>query len=159
MQPNHEITVPQSLDSLRCEALPSDLWKLRWRFEFHGNKPARRGVWDSGSDRTSDSAWAVDKSQLAWACVEGEHRTTQEEHTLVRCAGADYAFFQWEAYTRSPSIGFSGTFNARPTISGISLYTRSERITVLINGTWTSRPLTIDELTFSFKEHSHNGVI
>lgn len=159
MQPNHEIVVPSHLVVPSDEALPSDLWRLRWRFEFHGNKPTRRGVFNSGSDLTCDSAWAVDKTQLAWACVEGEHRETQEEHVLVRCAGVDYAFFQWEAYSRAPSLGFSGTINARPIVSGISLYTRDERITVLINGTWSSRALTDDERLFEFKEHSHNGVI
>lgn len=148
-----QVIEPKGLVVPAYEAIPTKLLRLRWRFDFAG-KPTKRGVWDAASGRPEDAAWMVDKTGLVLAAIEGEHRDTQEEMTLVECQGQDFALFQWEAYARCPGLGMPAVFTPRTNVAGLSLLTRDEKITVWINGQWERKPLSAEEKEFNFHEHS-----
>lgn len=149
-----EILEQSKIAAPSFEKLPTKQLRLRWRFDF-ADKPTKRGVWDAGSMRPEDAAWAVNKTGLVAAFIEAEIRHSQEELELVRCPGQDFAMFQWEAYAKMPGL-LKGNFNFTPrtTISGLSILTRNEKITVYVNGKIERKPLNEDQKKFSTHEHS-----
>lgn len=139
------------------EAVPVNSFRLRWRFEFSQGKKAAVGGWDCASDLPQDSAWSVNKEHLAYVIIEGESRHTFELRRLLVCEAAEFASMQWEAYSKSPSLGLKashGKFKLQPIISGLSLLTREEKITCWVNGTISREPLSEHDKTWKIKEHS-----
>jgi len=139
------------------QGVPSKAYRLRWRFEFLNGKPSKVGVFDATSDLPQDSAWAVNKEGLAYAIIEGECRHTFATKRLYVCDAVDYVSMQWEAYSKSPSLGLKpehGSFKLRPVISGLSVLTREEKITCWTDGTVTKEPLSEHDQQWKIKEHS-----
>ena len=69
------------------EPIPTRLFRLRWQFHYSDGKRPKIGVWDGTSQLQSDSAWAVDKTNLALVIIEGEDRLVNIGATrlLVEC--------------------------------------------------------------------------
>lgn len=138
------------------EAVPANSFRLRWRFEFSNGKNAAVGVYDSASDLPQDSAWSINKEHLANVIIEGENRITFELRRLLVCEAAAYVSMQWEAYSKSPSLGLKaehGQFKLRAIIAGLSILTREEKITCWVNGTISRQPLSEHDKTWKIKEH------
>lgn len=128
-----------------------DYYRLRWKFEF-SNKPPKIGVWDLTSKNIVDAAWHVDKANLVRALIEGETLRTQQKSVLFECYGPDYVSCQGENFAAA-SLYFSGSSKLRQFIYGISFLTRTEKVTVVKDGTLTRRPLTEAEKQFKIHEH------
>lgn len=128
-------------------------WRLRWRFDL-GNGKRRVGIWDASSTAAVDAAWAIDKTGLRKAAIEAENVLTHELWTPLEMDGHDYAFCQWEAFARSPSLGNFDSVQLITKIAGLTMYTNDERLTVWVDGSITRHPLTDDERAFKFREHS-----
>lgn len=138
-------------------SVPANYFRLRWRFEFSQGKNAVVGVYDSASDLPRDSAWAINKEHLAYVIIEGENRHTFGLRRLLVCEAAAYVSMQWEAYSKSPSLGLKashGEFKLQPNISGLSILTREEKITCWTNGTISRELLSEHDKTWKIKEHS-----
>jgi hypothetical protein len=134
-------------------AVPVPRYKLRWRFDFAG-KPSRCGVWN-GSGGDKDSAWAVNKEGLVRACIEGEDIYTHELKTLVELDGHNYATCEWIAYSRMPGFyKYAGDVTPRVYIGGLALISRTHRVNVYVDGTYTQQELSDEEKLFKKKEHS-----
>jgi len=130
------------------------LWRLRWRFDFIDKAP-RIGIWNGTSGSEKDSAWAVDKRGLKSASIQGEFHRDYIVKTFWFCPGEDYATMKWEGAVNIPGVlGFQGEVKLAPRIIGLSLLSRSERITVFVNGEITKRPINEDEAKFKIYEHS-----
>ncbi len=150
LQQHAAILVPD-LATPKYEALPSRVFRLRWRFDF-ADKPTKRGIWNAASPNPRDQASSIPKAGLVCAAIEAEHYETQELTSVVECQGPDFGMFLWEAYARCPGLLGIAEFKPRTNIAGLTMVTRSERITVYINGTWNRRPLTDEEKQFKFNE-------
>jgi len=140
--------------TIEAMAIPNTVFRLRWRFIFADGRQ-KVGIWNGTSPRKEDSAWAVNKEGLGAAVIEGENIYTQETKELLAIDGSDYAFAQWEAYSKVPGLGpLSGSWRLRCHIYGLTFFTNDKKFTVWINGKIESRPLTDQEKKFKFKEHS-----
>ena len=138
-------------------SVPVNAFRLRWRFEFSGNKRPAVGIYNGASDRQEDSAWAVSKEDMTYAIIEGENYLTQELVRLLECEASQYASMQWEAYSKSPSLGLKpehGAFQLRPNIAGLSILTRTQTVTCWVDGTMTTTELSAHDKTWDIKEHS-----
>lgn len=128
-------------------------YRLRWKFEFL-NKPTKIGCWDLASDRPEDAAWRVDKTGLVRAVVEGEDMVTCEQKELLEVFGDEYVSCTGEVFSRVPGGGFiDRTVTPVAHLYGVSFLTRSEKITVLRDGTIERRDLTDEEKQFKLHEH------
>jgi len=142
------------------EALPSNLFRLRWRFSFSDGRKDKVGIWNGSSKLPTDSAWAVDKSNLAYAYIEGEVMQGPETgKTLVflEVPGQVYASMQWEAYSKMPGmVALHGTqsYKLRAYVSGLSILTADEKITIWVNGTSKRCPLSEQDKKFKIHEHT-----
>lgn len=134
--------------------VPRRRYRLRWRFEFVG-KPTKCGVWDLGSDLFVDSAVAVNKAGLLWACIEAESLDPHnyEIKTLVREPGQNFASFKGEVFSRCGAFGV-GEMQLQALVSGISMMTNTEYITAHVDGSVDRRLLTDEEKEFKIFEHS-----
>lgn len=138
-------------------AIPETTYRLRWRFIFQSGKD-KLGIWNGVSPRPEDSAWAVNKTGLAMALIEGENLVTYEVKELLAIDGQNYAFCQYEAFARVPGMGpASGSWRLRTHISGMSILTNDKKFTVWVNGQVESRDLDDHERAFNFKEHQPIG--
>jgi hypothetical protein len=134
--------------------VPARFFRLRWRFEYSDGKPPRVGVWDGATTKDADGAWAVDKTNLAYAIIEAEDRTTFEVRRALVVEGAAYASSQWEAYARAGNaLAIRHAVTPRVHVAGLSFLTQEEKISVLVNGTVTRRPLTDYEKRMNIHEH------
>lgn len=138
------------------EAIPTRLFRLRWRFEFAGGKAPKTGIWDGTSSNFADSAAAVDKTGLLRVLIQAEDRLNNVGAmiTLVDCPGQEYASMQWEAYSRVPAFFQGAGISPRAYVSGLSILTRDEKITAWVNGKITRTPLTENDKQWSILEHS-----
>lgn len=140
------------------QTIPHRFFRLRWRFEFGNGKPAKVGVWDGASDLPQDSAWAVNKTGLARAIIEGEDVSTNEVLQFVVVEGSEYASMQWEAYSKSPSLGFAkskiNSVKLRPYVSGLSILTRDNKATCWVNGQVQLAPLSDHDKLWKIHEHT-----
>jgi hypothetical protein len=128
-------------------------YRLRWRFQFL-NKPDRVGVWNLISDNPDDAAWRVPKEGLVRAAIEGEDRETFEEKVLLEVFGDDYVSCTGEMFARMPGMGFQGSHvTPQAHLYGVSFLTRTEKITVHVDGSTERRPLTEEEKQFKLHEH------
>lgn len=135
------------------QPVPAPIHRLRWRFDFAG-RPSRCGIWN-GAGRPEDGAWAVDKAGLVRAAIEMESVVTQETTVALELDGADYASAQWEAYARVSNVLAPGRVAPPSQIAGLSFLTRTEKITVFVDGRLTRRDLTAEEKKLStFTEHT-----
>lgn len=142
------IAVPQ------VSSIPKPFYRLRWRFIFKDGKE-KKGVWNGVSKNVEDSAWGIKKENLSKAIIEGENRQSWEITPFLELDGHDYAFAQWEAYSRISSVlRLQGEQTPQVHISGLSFWTTTEKITVFINGSIERRALTPEDQKFKFKEHS-----
>lgn len=143
----------KQLASVAPQAIPTKVYRLRWRFDF-ANKPSVIGTWD-GAGKTHQ-AWKINKEGLIRAVIEGECRDTHEIETLFECDGHEYAFCQWLAYSRVRGVygKNKGPISQLSMLSGITFLLRSYRVTVFVNGRIKPEPLTEQEALFKFKEHS-----
>lgn len=141
-------------ETIERMAKPGDFYRLRWRFILQG-KPDRYGIWNGASPRAEDSAWAIDKTGLIAAVIEGECIRTHQLCQLFSMSGNEYAFCQYEAYSKVPGLGpSSGSWKLRTHISGLSLLSNDKKYTVGVDGGITSRHLSAEEKRFQFKEHT-----
>lgn len=137
------------------QPLPTKFFRLRWRFEYSDGKAPKNGVWDNATQKESDSAWAANKTNLLYAIIEAEDRQTCQLLRRVVVEGQDYASMQWEAYAKTP--GFfkgAGEFKLRQHLAGLSILTRSEKITCWVNGSVERAPLSEHDKTWAIREHS-----
>lgn len=132
--------------------IPKSLYRLRWKFHYSDGKKSRIGIWNGVSQKESDSAWAVDKTNLSFVEIEGEDVNGYTK-TFINCDGQSYASMQWEAYARMPAFikGLGGT--PRSFISGLSLLTANEKFTVWVNGNVTRHELTDSDKQFKIREY------
>lgn len=75
-------------------------FRLRWRFDFNGNRPSIYGQWDRDADRESEKACYQNKEGLVRASIEMKDRETLAVSTLAECDGWDFVNFQWLAEFR-----------------------------------------------------------
>ncbi len=147
---SHAIAIPD------YQPIPVKFRRLRWRFEFHNNKKPRVGIWDGTSKLDSDSAWAVNKDGLSKVIIESEDRWGFTQVMAV-VDGVDYVSMQWESYAKSPSLGlkkdFVGEVRLRSHIIGLSILTRTKKITCWCNGTVTEKPLKEHDMRWDIHEH------
>jgi hypothetical protein len=127
-------------------------YRLRWRFDF-ANRPSRYGVWNGASPHKSDMAAFVPKDGLVRAAVEGIKVARNVNVILAEVDGHNFASFAWDAAVGLPSIGLQGSFSRESTIVGLSILSRTEKITVYIDGKVKRRPLTGHEMKFKLEEH------
>lgn len=130
-------------------------FRLRWRFDFADGR-CKRGVWNGASPRHEDGAWAVNKTGLLKALVEGEDIATSEMSVLAEADGPDYVSAQWEAYSRVPGSMNPrvGALKLRPTISGLTLVLRDEAVSVYVDGRVERRQLRAEEKNLKLREHT-----
>lgn len=141
-----------------ASALPRRLSRLRWVFEYSDGKARRAGIWDGISGAPIDSAWSVNKTNLARVLIEAEDLYIRPGDVTVMASvpGADYASMQWEAYSKVPLSNSSFTSNSvtpRGVVSGLSIITASEKITVTVDGSITREPLSDYQASFDIHEH------
>lgn len=131
-------------------------FRLRWRFDFADGR-IKRGVWNGASPRAEDGAWAVNKTGLLKALVEGEDIASSELHVLAEAPGPDYVSASWEAYSRMPGGGLPPGMNAvklRPVIAGLTLILRDEAVSVYVDGRVERRLLRAEEKNLTLREHT-----
>ena len=139
--------------TINREPIPVSFYRLRWRFDF-ADRPSRVGIWN-GAGRHEDGAWAVPKNGLVRAAIEAEDLRTFEQKLMFEVDGADYVSAQWDAYGRMSGMGpAAGSMTLRQHVGGLSFLTRTEKVTVSVNGTISRRPLTESEKLFKFHEHT-----
>jgi hypothetical protein len=130
-------------------------YRLRWRFDF-ASRPSRFGIWNNSGARPEDGAWRVPKDGLVRACIEAECALTFKTTVLVDVPGPDYVTALWEAFARSTGgvQNQDGSVRLRTSIAGLSFLTRTEKITVWMDGRVERRPLTAEEAVFDQHEHT-----
>lgn len=130
-------------------------FRLRWRFDFADGRVVR-GVWNGASPRHEDGAWAVNKTGLLKALVEGEDIATSELSVLAEVDGQDYMSAQWEAYSRMPGImgQMPTAMKLRPTVAGLTYVCRNEAVSVYVDGRLERRPLRDEEKNLKLREHT-----
>ena len=129
------------------------IYRLRWVFHYHDGKPSRRGVWNGATQKPSDMAAFVDKTNLLKACIEGEINSTGLIETLLEINGQDYATCQWEAAAVSPAFLKHNKFKANANIIGLSMLDRKFKHTVYINGQTRKEKLSEGDKKMKIKEH------
>ena len=132
----------------------SIIYRLRWVFHF-ADKPTIRGIWNGASQNPSDMAAFKNKSGLIMACIEGELGNTGQIKTMLEVDGHLYASCQWEMAAISPAILNPQIVKAKTSgfIIGLSMLTADTKNTIYIDGSGTSRPLTVSERQFKITEH------
>lgn len=131
-------------------------FRLRWRFDFADGR-VKRGVWNGASPRNEDGAWAVNKTGLLKALVEGEDINTSEVRVFVDVPGQDYVSASWEAYSRVPGGGIPPGMQAmklRPVVAGLTFTLRDEAVSVYVDGRVECRQLRDEEKNLTLREHT-----
>jgi len=132
------------------------LFRLRWRFEFHDGRAPKYGIWNGASGRKEDSAAFVDKTNLLWAIVEGEKVGAWTVKEFFRVSGADYFHAKWDGAVLAPAF-VKESYKAAPNIIGLTMLTRNNAYTALVNGKVLQRKITQDERSIRLAEHSVGG--
>lgn len=120
--------------------------RLRWAFDFNGNRPTERGEWnnvDQEDDpvRQKKAAWRVRKNNLKTARIEGEMPDGSVQ-TLAEVDGVNFRNFEWiaEATIR---VGVTTT-----KIVGLSLVSRNEVAEIFGNGSARVRKRNKDDQSY-----------
>lgn len=127
----------------------------------------KHGIWDNSGGTNADSAWVVKKEGLVRASIEGESwadRSTVK--TLYECDGHQYVSSQWIGLVRpqmamipkelikiDPNSGQPIDLKLVPRICALVFITRTERITVLADGSKHTEALTVEDQKFKLHEH------
>ena len=122
------------------------VFRLRWRFELKDGQIILGG-WNNPTAR---EAWSIKKEGLRAAMVEVEHQAGWGILTALEVSGQDYASMQW---VQAQSLVIGGKGRGKSDIIGLSILTRIEKFTALIDGRVMVRPLTDHEIKFKIKEH------
>lgn len=145
------------------EALPKvygkpRFYRLRWRFDF-ANARSRNGVWNNASQNLKEMAAFISKNGLIRASIEGEKAGQGLARPLVEINGQDFASFSWEMAATVPMLGKNdpGRYQATGHVIGLSILSRSEKITVFIDGQVKRRALSVYEQGFNLEEHKQGG--
>jgi hypothetical protein len=133
------------------------IYRLRWIFKYSDHKPDKIGVWNDTSGDVKTAAWAVSKENLACVIVQGEDQNCNLKNIVVM-EGHKYASMQWEAYSLIAPFGTLTIQRPRAFISGLSILTNEEKITVRVDGEIHVRQLTNHDKKFDIIEHK-TGVI
>lgn len=114
---------------------PSNLYHLRWRFDFSNGKPSKWGMWDSPGPKgdLATKAWCHNGESLLFASVEGKNRETGHIVTLLQVPGEDYVNFQWDA-AAIVNPGFVGTVTPIHRLVGLRLIARDSEYVVRATG-------------------------
>ena len=114
--------------------------KLRWRFDYHGNRASKIGAWNDSTQEDSDerpSAWRQSKAGLASAAIEGLFPDGSVKR-IAECKGSDYRNFEW-------IVGAIQDLGLRePFVVGLSLITKDTIGEVYINGAVQARNADFD---------------
>ena len=145
-----------STETLKSQLTPLHgiypLYRLRWRFDYLGNKPSKIGIWNDASPRMEDRACFVNKDKLIRAAIEGERIGSWATKVMYECSGQFYISSQWIA-----AIGFShiqSNFTKQGDIIGLSFTLTDRKIFVYRDGRVKQRFLTEKEKEFKILEHS-----
>ena len=111
-------------------------WKYRWAFEY-STGVRRYGGWNADYEDVHLKASTQNLNGLRRAFIEAmdNHRVV---HVAVECPGTDFCMFQW---VHEGMLSKFGALQSR--IIGLTLVTRSEKVTMLGDGTAevSARPL------------------
>jgi len=125
-----------------------DRLRLRWRYDYLDHKPPVVGIWSYSSNNPNEQAWNKSKENLAYATIEGKTMNSQPV-TLVRCAGLDFCFFQWESIGKANPF-FKGKSNVIHFLYGLSMITRDEKILVRDDGKIFRIPRTQEDMNYNY---------
>ena len=120
----------------------SDLWLLRWRFEYLDGR-VKCGQWNRHGDTASDQAWSQTKTGLAYSCIEGKEFHRRESKIFVRCPADKFINFQWIAAVVSP-MAVKGSIKKEGDMLGLRLLSLDTVSDVYIHGGVESKPNTAD---------------
>jgi len=129
------------------------LYRLRWCFDFH-NKPTRYGQWNGANQKPEEMAAFINKEGLVRASIQGCMIQRWHDETLVEVDGHNFASFSWEAAFNAPVFSKLTSYKNQGVVIGLSLLTRTEKISVFVDGSMRRRPLTGHELKFKLEEHT-----
>lgn len=119
-------------------------FRLRWVFDFAGNKPTRKGMWSEPGDVAKDGAWRVNKDGLVHAAIERECMTSYKIETVAECDGHDFVNFEWMAAASVPALSLIGSqvskIDLRGAIVGLRLVTRDLNLECLVDGRQMVKP-------------------
>ena len=141
--------IPSNLNKLPKVHGRKGFYRLRWRFDFTTGKVIR-GSWNQSDPK--EKAWAINKTHLLRAFIEGEMLGRWIVEPLLEIAGQDYASMRWVA-TASMAGWSRGEVTVPGRIAGLTVITRDDAHTVFIDGSYSNRKLSDYEKAFKLREH------
>lgn len=130
---------------MSAPAIPQNLYRLRWRYEFKDGRPPKYGQWSNPGDIDKEGSWRVNKDNLSRAAVESECQRTWQEKTVAECEGWDFVNFEWMAVAAVPGFSNQMTIHPRGQIVGLTLVTRDLQLACFINGEQAVRARSEDD--------------
>lgn len=129
-------------------------FRLRWAFYYHNGRPPRIGIWDGAGNGVRDMAAFQPKDGLLWAAIEAESIFDFTIKRLVEVSGPDLQTIEWDTFVRGPGVSWKGgSYQPACRLAGLSLITRTERISAKIDGSLTRKVLSAEERCVNVFEH------
>jgi hypothetical protein len=125
--------------------IPVKCW-LRARFDYANGK-TWRGLWNRSGEQITDQAWAQNKEGILRAGIEIKDCCTKEVLRAAEIPGQDFRNFQWLALA---PYQFTNGVPIQGENVGLQMLTRSEKVTVFIDGSIKVEPLTQEESEINF---------